>query len=200
MLAEHIIYSAAFAILAGMVFYKYTGRDVSWIIILCAWAPDIDLFANAFLRIAGFRLLFNGSSIYHGTFHNIAVMVLFGIAMAFLLHPFGIKFLDSLLFSILGFGAHLVEDALVYDPGYRFLWPLSSKVMGLALLPNMFSEENYVRDFLGIANTEILIIGLVCLLVAIIIRTWYERSTSWIRWYMPKRVYNYFFPGKTPEP
>jgi hypothetical protein len=196
MIAEHIIYSAALAVLAGMVFYHYTGRDLSWIIILCAWAPDIDFFANIVLHITRLRSLIDGIPVYHGAFHNIAVMVLFGIVMACLLHPFGIKIFDSLFFSIVGFGAHLIEDALVYDPGYRFLWPLSSKVLGLALLPNMLSEENYVRDFFAIANTEILVIGLVCLLVAIMIRTWYERSSSWIRWYMPDCIYRKFFQEK----
>ena len=196
MLAEHIIYSAALAIIVGMVFYKYNGKDPSWIIIICAWAPDIDYFANRILTTLGFRILFEGHTIFHGTFHNVAAMVLFGIAMAFLLNPFGIKFFDSLLFSIIGFGAHLVEDALVYDPGYKFLWPLSSKVFGLALLPNMLSEENYFRDFLGIANTEVLINGLVLLLAAIVIRTYYEKSSSWLRWYMPDSVYKKIFRVK----
>jgi carbon starvation protein CstA len=188
MLAEHIIYSTALAILVGMVFYKYTGRDSSWIIILCAWIPDIDLIANSVLTRSGFTLLFEGHRITHGVFHNIAIMVFFGILLAFLLHPFGIRFLDAFFFAVIGFGAHLFEDALVYDPGYEFLWPLSSKVLGLGLLPNMINEENYMRNFFGIANTEVLIIGLVLLLVAILIRTYWEGS-SWIRWYMPDKVY-----------
>ena len=188
MLAEHIIYSTALAILVGMVFYKYTGRDSSWIIILCAWIPDIDLIANRVLTTFGFTLLFEGHRITHGVFHNIALMVIFGILVAFLLHPFGIRFLDAFFFAVIGFGAHLFEDALVYDPGYEFLWPLSSKVLGLGLLPNMINEENYMRNFFGIANTEVLIIGLVLLLVAILIRTYWEGS-SWIRWYMPDKVY-----------
>ena len=55
------------------------------------------------------------------------------------------------------------------------------------LLPNRVSEENYFGDFFGIANTEVLIIGMVFLLVAIIIRT-YGEGPSWIRWYMPDRL------------
>lgn len=147
MLAEHIIYSAAIAILVGMLFYRFTGRDSSWIIILCAFAPDIDFIANRVLTRSGFTLLFEGHTISHGVFHNIAIMVIFGILVAFLLHPFGIRFFDAFFFSVIGFGAHLFEDALVYDPGYAFLWPLSSKVLGLRLLPNMINEENYMRDF-----------------------------------------------------
>jgi hypothetical protein len=125
MIAEHIIYSAALAILVGMVFYRSTGRDPSWIILVCAWAPDLDEIANPLLRRLGIRLLLDGSPIQLGTFHNIAFMVIFGIAVAFLLDPLGIKFFDALLFSMIGFLAHLFEDAPVYNPGSMFFWPFS---------------------------------------------------------------------------
>jgi hypothetical protein len=192
MIAEHIIYSSAIAILVGMLFYRFTGRDYSWIIILCAWIPDSDLIANRVLTSFGFTLLFEGHKISHGVFHNIALMVIFGIFVAFLLHPLGIRFVDSFFFSVIGFAAHLFEDALVYKVGYPFLWPFSSKALGIGLLPNIVSEENYFKDFFGIANTEVLIIGVLFLLVAIIIRTYGEGST-WIRWYMPDKVYGKLF-------
>jgi hypothetical protein len=188
MLTEHIIYSTALAILVGMVFYRFTGRDSSWIIILCAWVPDIDLIANSVLTRSGFTLLFEGHRISHGVFHNIAIMVIFGILVAFLLHPFRIRFFDAFFFAVIGFGAHLFEDALVYKVGYPYLWPFSSEDLGIGLLPNILSEENYFRTFIGIANTEVLIVGLLVSLVAIIIRTYVEGS-GWIRWYMPDAVY-----------
>jgi hypothetical protein len=192
MLAEHIIYSCALAIMVGMVTLKYTGRDHSWIIILCAWAPDIDIIANPILNQLGFTLLYEGHKIVHGGFHNIAIMVIFGIVMAFLLHPLGIKFLDSFVYSVIGFGAHLFEDALVYRVGYRYLWPLSSKVMGLGFLTGIQSEEYYISNFFGIANTGVLVIGLIVLGAAILLRTAVE-GRSWIRWYMPNRVYTTLF-------
>jgi membrane-bound metal-dependent hydrolase YbcI (DUF457 family) len=193
MIAEHIVYSAALAILVGMVFYKYTGRDSSWIIIICALAPDLDELANPVLRRFGIRLLLDGSSIQHGTFHNIGFMVIFGVVVAFLLHPTGIKFFDSLFFSMIGFGAHLFEDALVYKSGYMFLWPFSSQILGIGLLPNALNEENYVKDFFGIANTEVLIIGVLLFLVAFLIRTYSAGSLSWLKWYMPDTMYEKFF-------
>ena len=98
MIIEHILYSGALAILAGMVFYHDTKRDPSWIIIVCALAPDVDYITNPILRRLGIGLLLNGHPILHGTFHNIAFMVMFGIAMAFLLHPLGLRFLDSSVF------------------------------------------------------------------------------------------------------
>ena len=131
MIVEHIIYSAALAILVGMIFYRFTGRDYSWIIILCAWIPDIDLIANGVLNRFGFTLLFEGHKITHGVFHNITIMVIFGILMAFLLNPFGIRFFDAFFFSVIGFGAHLFEDALVYKVGYPYLWPFSPKIWDL---------------------------------------------------------------------
>ena len=195
MLAEHIIYSAALAILVGMLFYRFTGRDSSWIIILFAFAPDIDLIANRVLTSFGFTLLFEGHRITHGVFHNIAMMVIFGTLVAFLLHPFGIRFFDAFFFSVIGFGAHLFEDALVYKVGYPYLWPFSSEDLGWGLLPNILSEENYFKDFFGIANTDVLIVGVVFFLVAIIIRTYVEGST-WIRWYMPDVWYEQLLGNK----
>jgi hypothetical protein len=194
MLAEHIIYSAALAIIVGMLFYKYTGRDSSWIIIVCAWIPDIDKFANSVLNKFGLSLLIDGQAIHHGTFHNIAVMVIFGIFVAFLLHPFGIRFFDAFFFSIIGFGAHLFEDALVYKSGYMYFWPFLSEKMGLGLLPNILSEEYYFKDLFGVANTEVLIVSVLLLLIAIIIRTYVE-GRSWIRWYIPEKFYRKFFDG-----
>ena len=155
MLAEHIIYSSALAIIVGMVLLHYTGRDHSWIIILCAWAPDCDMIANPILNQFGFTLLYGGHKIAHGDFHNIAIMVIFGVIMAFLLHPLGIKLIEAFVYSVIGFGAHLFEDALVYKVGYRFLWPFSSKIMGLGILTQIQSEEYYIRNFFGIANTGV---------------------------------------------
>jgi membrane-bound metal-dependent hydrolase YbcI (DUF457 family) len=119
-------------------------------------------------------------------------MVIFGIIVACLLRPFGIRFFDALFFSLIGFGAHLFEDALVYKEGYSYLWPFSSHNLGIGLLPTIVSEETYIMDFFGIANTEVLIIGVVFLFVAIFIRTWYE-GPSWLRGYMTDTVYVKFF-------
>ena len=194
MLAEHIFYSGAIAILVGMLFYRFNGRDHSWIIIVCAWAPDIDLISNTILNRFGFTLLYEGQPISHGVFHNLVIMIIFSVLVAFLLHPFGIKFFDSLFFSVIGFSAHLVEDALVFKAAYMYLWPVSSEKLGWGLLPNMASEDVYLSNFFGIANAEVLLIGVLFLLAAIIIRTFVEGS-MWIRWYMPNALYVKFFNG-----
>jgi hypothetical protein len=51
MLFEHLIYSTAVAIVAGMVYYRSVGKDYSWIIIASAYAPDIDLISNHLLNL-----------------------------------------------------------------------------------------------------------------------------------------------------
>lgn len=185
MLSEHLVYSAAIAIIVGMLWYRSTGRDHSWIVIACAFVPDLDKIADGILSSAGFTLLFENHTIHHGTFHNIAMLLIFAIIVAFLLHPFGIPFIDSLIFSGIGFGAHLVEDALVYPDSYMYLWPFTSEKLGLAWLPWVLSEESYNGNFFHIANTEVLLVGLVLLVVAILIRTRVE-GPGWVRWYLPE--------------
>jgi len=195
MIAEHIFYSGALAILVGMVFYKLTGRDSSWIIILCAWAPDVFGIIIPLLNHAGVTLFSMWYYILNPVLHTVAAMVIFGFIMAYLLRMSGLRFADTFFFSIIGYGSHLVEDALVYKSGYMYLWPYSWERLGTSLLPNVFSTENYIIDFFYIADTGVLIIGIAFFLVAIAIRTWYE-GRSWIRFYMPDTVYVTLF-GKT---
>jgi len=192
MLAEHLVYNAALAIFAGMLFFRFCGRDSSWIIIVITYLPDLDKIAGRVLRYLGFTVLFEGHAIQHGTFHTIAAMLVFGIIIAFLLHAFGIRFFDAFFFTVIGFGAHLFEDALVYPADYSYLWPLSHQKMGLAWLPTGISEETYTANFFHIANAEVLMIGIVLLTGAILLRTWYE-GPGWIHWYMPEKVYRKIF-------
>jgi hypothetical protein len=188
MLAEHLVYSAAVAVFAGMLSFRYTGRDSSWIIVICTFIPDLDKIGDSLLNSLGFTVLFEGHTIHHGTFHNIAVMIIFGIMIAFLLHPFGVRFFDAVIFTIIGIAAHLFEDALVYPSNYMYLWPFSREKIGLAWLPMGGSEESFSADFFHIANTEVLLIGLFLLFVAILIRTRAEGS-DWVRWYLPGDLY-----------
>lgn len=188
MLAEHLVYSAAIAVIAGMLFFRYTGRDCSWIIILVAYAPDIDTVADPLLQGMGFSVRFMGHPIHHGSFHTLAALLIFTVVFAFVVHPFGIRFSDALLFSAIGFGAHLFEDALVYPAHAMYFWPLLAEKTGLGWLSVTTSEEAYNADFFHIANSNVLIVGIVFLLIAILVRTRFE-GPAWIRWYMPERLY-----------
>jgi membrane-bound metal-dependent hydrolase YbcI (DUF457 family) len=118
----------------GMIYFKKTGRDYSWIIIASALAPDLDIFAEDIFNKFDIGVLLNGNPIKHGDFHNILVLLLFAGFVGLLLKMIGLKFIDSFILAGIGFGAHIFEDILVYNPGYAFFWPLSKHVFGIGLL------------------------------------------------------------------
>ncbi len=167
MLFEHFIYSASIAIIAGMIHLKKTGRDYSWIIIVSALAPDLDIFTEYIFSKFGIAILINGNPLKHGDFHNIAVLFLFALLVGSLLKTTGMKFKDSFIFAGIGFGAHMLEDALVYNPAYAFLWPLSMSAFGIGII-------NYEPDWYGIANAKVLLAGMIAMFLCGTVRTWYE--------------------------
>ena len=122
-------------------------------------------------------MLIYGSPISHGDFHNLAMLAFYAVGISFLMHPVGIRFVDSLVFSAVGFGAHFVEDALVFSQGYRFLRPLSVRRFGLGILAG---PGGYKADFYGIANAEVSTYGVIFLAAAIVFRTMYERK-NWVK-------------------
>ncbi len=177
MLFEHWIYSISIAIIVGMIYYKLTGREYSWIIIGSAYVADIDVVINSMLRKIGITVLVYGHPIRHGNFHNIAVLLLFAVLTALILQTFGIGLVDSFIFASIGFGAHMFEDALVFNPAYSFFWPISSQIFGIGIF-------EYNRDWYGIADKEVLIIGLIVVIVCAIIRTAYE-GKGWVKRIVP---------------
>jgi len=164
-LFEHLIYSTAIAIIAGMLWFKRTGRDPSWIIIASAYAPDFDIVAGELLKKLDLNSL--TTPIRHGDFHNIAFLLLFATAAALVLRLAGMRSGDSFLFAGIGFGAHMFEDALIANPAYAFFWPLSEHKFGIGLF-------DYKADLYGIANTDVLIVGVIFLVLCGGIRAFYE--------------------------
>lgn len=137
MLLEHLIYSTAIAIIVGMIYFKRTGRDPSWIIIASAFAPDIDVFMGEVFRKLDMNVLINGAPIRHGDFHNIAFLLLYAALVALMLRAARMRFFDSFMFAGIGFGAHVFEDALVFNFRYRFMWPVFKQRCGIGRI-----EEN----------------------------------------------------------
>ncbi|MDP2846419.1 MAG: hypothetical protein Q8N79_10180 [Candidatus Methanoperedens sp.] len=92
-----------------------------------------------------------------------------------LLKLISIRFMDAFVFSGAGFGAHIFEDMLIspLNQGYAVLLPISDKKIGLGLL-----KEN--PDFYGIADSEVLIIGILLLEMCIIMRILLE-GKGWIK-------------------
>ena len=84
---EHLIYSAALAVIVGMIFSRTTGRDPSWIIIAVALVPDIDFALERIDRLPGITIpVIN----HHGDLHNILFLIVFSLLLAMILRWFGI--------------------------------------------------------------------------------------------------------------
>lgn len=170
MFLEHIVYSAAIAVIVGMVFVRFTGRDPSWIIIFVTYLPDLD-------EIGMFSFLKNNTLfplvIHHGDFHTLGNLLVISVVFAFILHFAGIRYFDGFICTAIGLGAHFFEDALVANPSYAFFWPLSMQKFGIGILPE-------TRNFFGVANTTTLVIGILLFLIACAFRTYFE-GKDWYR-------------------
>ena len=105
--------------------------------------------------------------IHHGDLHNVLFLIVFSFLFAGVVSYFGIRFVDGLVCSALGILAHFFEDLLVFNPAYSFLWPYSPKIFGLGIMEN-------TRNLFGIANSTVLIIGMVLLAGAVLVRTLVE--------------------------
>lgn len=169
MLLEHLIYNIAIAILIYTIYRK---KECLYIIIGSAYAPDIDYVVNYISKKIGIVILAYGRYIEHGDFHNILVLILYAILIALLLNTINIKMKDSFILANIGFGLHLFEDALVFNPGYRFFWPISDKIYGIGLMTNY----NGHADFYGIANTNVLIIGVILVILSICIKYIFDNN------------------------
>jgi len=177
MYLEHIVYSTAIAIIVGLVAQRFTGRDHSWVIIASAYAPDIDVVGSV-----GLSLLFGISLPYaiqatfplHSLLHTLAALIVYAAIIAILLRPYKIPILEGACYGAIGYGSHLLEDVLVYTTGYPVLWPISSRDIGFGIF------GPYHRDFFGIANTYVLLIGIALVLTALTVRIAYE-GTTWIK-------------------
>jgi hypothetical protein len=132
-LFEHLIYSTAIAIIAGMLWFKPTGRDPSWIIIASAYAPDFDIVAGELFKKLDMNILFDGAPIRHGDFHNIAFLLLFASVVALVLRLAGMRFGDSFLFAGIGFGAHKAKNLRFFGQGYRSQWPGETQRWGIGM-------------------------------------------------------------------
>jgi hypothetical protein len=165
---EHLLYSAALAVIVGMIFVALTRRDPSWIIIAVAFVPDIDYGLYALGRIPGMTLPF---AIRHGNFHNFWALIFFSLVVAVAASAIRMRMPDAFVCAAIGIGAHFFEDAMIADPAYAFFWPVSTQKFGIGI----FTET----PNLIIANSEVLLVGLLLLLGAVCIRTLVDGPGWW---------------------
>jgi len=163
----------AIAIIAGIFFIKYTNRNPSWIIVAVCYAPDIDyVIQYIFNDIGGDRYFI----IYHGCFHNILALTVFTIIGTAILSRFGIKWTDAAICTAVGFAAHLLEDAFVYNPAQSFFYPIYDGKLGLGIIPE--SIESF-----PIGELNVFVFGFVLLALAI--------GLKYYNYNKLKEIYNY---------
>jgi len=172
-----MIYSFAVALIVGMIFMRYTGRDPSWVILVMTVVPDLDFVVN---RIMRFFHLSSPFILNHGDFHNIISLIFFSLVASLILHKYSkMHFGDALLCAMIGFSCHLIEDFVVYTDWYGYFYPWTLREYGVAILPE-------TRNFYGIADTKILSLGIILVCIAILIRMYFDKTFTvgnWVRKY-----------------
>lgn len=175
MYAEHLVYHAALALFFGVVYHYIFGRDCWWIIVLSTYAPDIDMVADRMLQSVGITFLIYGNRITHGGFHILAAVLIYAVVLAYLLHPLHVGFFDALVFSAVGYGAHIFEDALISAPSVMnnyFFWPLSSSRMDIGLGVFKYSAPGKTFD------PDVMAVGLLLLVFAAVFRLIYYKRIA----------------------
>lgn len=162
MYLEHIVYNLAFAIVAVMLLKP---REAGWctlIVVISGCIPDIDGIFDIIRHPPEFTSGLIPHMVEHSRyFHTMMGLLVYAIIAGIVLARWqGLKFSDCAIFAGIGFGAHLFEDALVYNPSSAIFWPFSIQEVGIGVLPNS-------RDFFSVANTEVLTIGMVLLVLSV---------------------------------
>lgn len=167
MLLEHLLYSAALAILVGIVFLRYTGNDPTWLIVVMSAAPDTDYIVHMIMMYFNFSY---PVMINHGDFHNILSLLFISLCVSLFLLKMGMNFMHVLICSMIGYGAHFVEDFIVYPPAYAYFFPFTIDTYGINLIPETGN--------LIVAGSEVLVIGLILFCISISIKMYFD-STGW---------------------
>jgi len=162
MYIEHIVYSLAFGIVAVLLLKP---RDAGWctlIFVVSGCIPDIDGIFDIIRHPPEFTSGLIPHMVEHSRyFHTLGALLVYAIVVGIVFARWqGLKFSECAFFGGAGFAAHLLEDALVYNPSSAVFWPLSPQEVGIGLLPHS-------RDFLSVANTEVLLVGMALLMGAV---------------------------------
>jgi len=182
MLLEHIIYSAALALVVGMIYMHYTGRNPSWLVMIMTIAPDTDFIINRIMLACNcqYPIIIN-----HGDFHNLISMLFISLVTALILSRYTkMHFTDVLCCSMIGFAAHLAEDFVVYTAWYGYFYPWSLRVYGVAIIPE-------TGDLFGLADVHVLIIGVLLLTLAVGVRMYFDGG-----WTIRNHIMSYFDVGQ----
>ena len=163
MYIEHICFNLALAIIVTLLIDQKHAGWCTAVIVVSGCMPDIDgifsliqsppVFAGGIIPSMAFHLRY---------FHSIGILLLYSVVVAGLLAYYHrLDFRLMALFATIGFGAHLLEDVIVYNPSSAVFWPLSSQEAGIGFF------SSYSRDFFSIANGEVFGIAILLLLLTV---------------------------------
>ena len=174
MYIEHVCFNLALAILVTLLADQKNAGWYTAVILVSGCVPDIDgifsLIQSPPVFTGG---IIPGMAFHLRYFHSIGILCIYSVVVAGLLAYYHrLDFRIIALCAGTGFGAHLLEDALVYNPASAVFWPLSSQEVGIGLFPS------YSRDFLGIANGEVFGIGIL-LLAIVVSSSLLLKKTGW---------------------
>jgi len=170
MLLEHLVYTLAISLVVGAIYHNFTSRDPSWIMMISCVVPDIDYIPYRIFYHMGIH----PEPIVHGSFHNVIALVIFSLIGGYLLMKINVPFKEGVLFFSLGIISHFIEDAIVYQAAYKFLYPFSNNIMGWGIL-------NETEDIFGLAGVEVLIPGILLLSIVVCARMMVDTDWSIIK-------------------
>ena len=163
MYIEHVCFNLALAILVTLLADQKNAGWYTVVILVSGCMPDIDGIFSADPESPVFTGgIIPGMAFHLRYFHSIGILFIYAVVVAGLLAYYHrLDFRIIALFAGTGFGAHLLEDAFVYNPASAVFWPLSSQEVGIGIFPS------YSRDFFSIANGEVFSIGIILLVLVV---------------------------------
>ncbi len=175
MFVEHILINLALAICFTLFIDQKHAGWCTAVIVVSGCIPDADGIFSLIQSPPTFTQGIIPSMAFHiRYFHSIGILLLYAVITGGLLAYYHRQdFRIMALFAGIGFGAHLLEDALVYESSSAVFWPLSSNEVGIGFF------SSYSRDFFSIANTEVFGIGVLLVLIAMSASIQLKR-TGWI--------------------
>lgn len=166
MLLEHGVYTAALAVIVGMIYVQYFPNrlNLAWVVFFAMFIPDTDYI----VRIGIEQVTRAQSFIQHGDFHNVLVLFLASIIIGGIIaRVFKYEYIDTILCFAIGFTAHMLEDAFVYSTSYSYLAPFSWKVQHTGIL--LSTRDIFFKGIL-VGSTNVMFVGFMFLSLMILIR------------------------------
>lgn len=176
MYLEHFIWSAAFAIIVGVIVERRWGYSLPiWIICASAMLPDIDYLIQTIMYPLMFIFpIFNPLFITHGDFHNIVAVIILSLLFAWLLNKYmKIDYNNAFICLILGCIFHIFCDYIVYTATFHVIAPrFGYELVGIGILPER-------GTLYGLGEPIIFAVGILCLIIALSIKFYYLEN-KWI--------------------